>query len=149
METVLEIIDKRGRHIVEHAIDQIIRSQYEAGLVSSALRYYAKVTLPRVLPIFPTLTSISCEMTDGDPADVVPFATAMVLITSSGDLHDDIIDRSIRKYSRKTVLGRFGTSVTLLAGDALLVQGQALLQIACETLKKEQRRAILRLIPKA
>jgi geranylgeranyl pyrophosphate synthase len=148
-KTALAIIEKRGRGTMEKAIREILKFSHDATLVSAALKYYATVTLPAVLPIFPALMSLSCEGVGGNPEKTVPISTAMVLITSAGDIHDDIIDRSSTKYSKKTVLGKFGPSVALMAGDALLVQGQALLQTECETLEFEQRRTILHLIPEA
>jgi geranylgeranyl diphosphate synthase type I len=149
LETALGIFEKRGRTIIEKAACVILDSPYDRGPISSALHYYANVTLRSVLPVFPALMSLSCEAAGGNPENTKPIAVPMVLLTSSGDIHDDIIDKSTNKYSKKTVFGKFGANVALLAGDALFVQGENLLQRACEALGQEQRQEILGLVPQA
>ncbi len=149
IEMALRVIDKRGRSAMERARQEILASQYDGGVVSSAVKYYASVTLPGVLPLFPALISIACEAVGGKTEKIEAISTAMVLITSAGDIHDDLIDKSTTKYSKKTVFGEFGSGITLLAGDALLVQGLTLLHSECESLKEKQRQAISSLIPEA
>jgi geranylgeranyl pyrophosphate synthase len=56
----------------------------------------------------------------------------MILISGALDIHDDIIDQSKTKWSRPTVLGKFGKDVALLVGDALLFKGFTLLYKAIE-----------------
>ena len=116
IEMALRVIDKRGRSAMERARQEILASQYDGGVVSSALRYYASVTLPSVLPLFPALISIACEAVGGKTEKIEAISAAMVLITSAGDIHDDLIDKSTTKYSKKTVFGEFGSGITLLAG---------------------------------
>ena len=53
------------------------------------------------------------------------------------------------KYSKKTVYGKFGSSIALLAGDALLIQGANLLHKECETLTQQQRNMIFDLVSEA
>jgi geranylgeranyl pyrophosphate synthase len=147
LETVLDIIDRRGKSALEEATWHIMQDFADGSIVSEALQYYAKVTFPRVLPIFPALIHISCEAVGGKPERTKCIATAMMLITASGDIHDDIIDRSTHKFGQKTMFGKFGKDITLLAGDALLFQGMALLQRNEASL--EERAAISDLITKA
>jgi geranylgeranyl pyrophosphate synthase len=149
METVKGIVEKRGKAAIEKARQEIFDSQYDDGAVSSALRYYARVTLPGVFPLFPALISIACEAVGGKTEKIEAISAAMMLITVAGDIHDDLIDKSTTKYSKKTVLGEFGSGIALLAGDALLVQGLTLLHGECESLTERQRQAILSLIPEA
>jgi geranylgeranyl pyrophosphate synthase len=149
IEMALRVIDKRGRSAMERARQEILASQYDGGVVSSAIRYYASVTLPGVLPLFPALISIACEAVGGKTEKIEAISAAMALITSAGDIHDDLIDKSTTKYSKKTVFGEFGSGITLLAGDALLVQGLTLLHGECESLTEKQRQAISSLIPEA
>jgi len=77
----------------------------------------------------------------GKPEKNKILGTAMTLITASGDIHDDIIDRSTHKFSRKTLLGKYGKDIALLAGDALLIQGVTLLN-HCDDLSIEQRKTV-------
>jgi geranylgeranyl pyrophosphate synthase len=148
-ETALSIMDKRGRSAVEKARLEILSLPYDGGVVSSALRYYADVTLPSVLPLFPTLISIACEASGGKNEKTEGISAAIMLITAAGDIHDDVIDKSKTKYSRKTVFGEFDYGTTILAGDALLVQGLTLLHRECEALTRKQRQSITMLIPEA
>jgi geranylgeranyl pyrophosphate synthase len=145
----LSIMDKRGGSVMEKTRQAILALQYDGGVVSSALRYYANVTLPGVLPLFPALISIACEAVGGKNEKIEAISVAMMLITAAGDIHDDLIDESKTKYSKKTVFGEFGSGITLLAGDTLLVQGLTLLHSECESLTERQRQSITTLIPEA
>ncbi len=69
----------------------------------------------------------------------------MLLITSSGDIHDDIVDNSRRKFSKKTVVGKYGKDIALLAGDLLLIQGMSVLQNECN-LSNKQKKMLLDLV---
>ncbi len=148
-ERALSIIDNRGKSSLDEASRQILQSHYDNGIISNALKYYAKTIFPRVLPIFPTLIYLSCKAAGGNPEKTRPIASAMLLMTASGDIHDDLIDQSTHKFGRKTILGKYGKEAALLAGDALLVQGMELLQKNCEDLSVEQRRVVVNLIKKA
>ena len=149
MEKVKEVIEKRGRAAIEQARQEILDSSCDGGAVSSALKYFAQVTLQGGLPVFPALISLSCEAVRGKTEKTTAIGAALTLIAGAADIHDDIIDQSTTKYSKKTVFGKFGSDVALLAGDALLMQGLMLLHRECESLPKEQRKAILSLIPSA
>lgn len=124
-QQALVIIESRGKTAQSQACRKILESKYDSSVVCTALHYYAQTVLPRVLPIFPALILLSSKAfgTDADKADSV--AAAMMLITSSGDIHDDIVDESNEKFGTQTVVGRYGKNVALLAGDLLLVQGMS------------------------
>ena len=49
------------------------------------------------------------------------------MIAAAFDLHDDILDRSRTKNSSPTVYGKHGEELTLLLGNAFLIEGFALL----------------------
>jgi geranylgeranyl pyrophosphate synthase len=149
MEKVKGIVEKRGKAAIEKAKEEILGSEYKGGIVSSALKYFARVTLSGGLPVFPALISLSCEAVGGKTEKVASIGAATTLIAGAADIHDDIIDQTSVKYSKKTVYGKFGMEVALLAGDALLMQGTTLLQKECESLSIEQKQAILFLIPNA
>jgi len=151
-DAAVEIIERRGRAAIERAKQEILNTQYDNGLIASALKYYAKVNLSLVMPIFPALMSISYEIANGEKMEkenIEYIGAAMVLIALSGDIHDDIIDQSTSKYSKKTVYGKFGGDIAILAGDALLIQGTTLLHNSCEAFTAKQRMAISSLVPKA
>lgn len=148
-EIALNIIDRRGKFALEEASQQILQHRYDGGIISEALKYYAKSIFPRVLPIFPTLIYLSCKAVGGEPENTKFLAPAMLLITASGDIHDDIIDKSPTKFHRKTIYGKYGGDVALLAGDALLAQGMTLLQNNCNALEVDKRKTISDLITKS
>jgi geranylgeranyl pyrophosphate synthase len=151
-DAAVEMVERRGRAAMEKAKQEILNTTYDNGAIASALKYYAKVNFPLVMPIFPALMSLAYDAVKQGKnckPDLETVAAAMVLTAFSADIHDDIIDQSDVKYAKKTICGKFGPGIALLAGDALLIQGNTLLHQACETLTGKQRKEISRLIPKA
>ncbi len=146
IERALKIIHKRGKTALEDARQEILHSKYDGGIISAALNYYANWVFPRVLPTFPAINSMMCELAGGDPEKTRPLAAAMFLITASGDIHDDIIDKSTHKLRRKTVFGKYGGSITLLAGDALLVYGTMLFRDRCDSIIPEKSKTVTDLL---
>jgi geranylgeranyl pyrophosphate synthase len=145
----INIIDKRGQSALLEASNQILENKYGDGVISEALKYYARTIFPRVMPIFPALINLSCELVGGKPEETKPLAAAMMLVTASGDIHDDIIDRSKSKFRRLTLFGKYGKVITLLAGDALLMHGMELLQNGLEHFHAKQRNEISNLMTRA
>jgi len=146
------MINRRGKAVMEKAQQELLNIQYDNGVLDLALKHYAKVNLPLILPLFPALTSLSYEAAKGnyyEKDETESIAVAMALIAFSADIHDDIIDQSAVKYAKKTICGKFGSNIALLAGDALLIHGHSLLYQACETLSLKQRQAISISLPKA
>ena len=144
-QNALDIVRRNGQFALARACEKILTSPYDDGTVCEALQYYAQTILPNVLPIFPALIYLSSKASGAIPKNLQSVATAMLLITSSGDIHDDIVDNSTRKFSRKTVVGKYGKDIALLAGDLLLVQGMTALQNECN-LSNEQRKMLLDLV---
>ena len=149
MNAVESAVEERGREAVQRARRQILKSKHRDGIVYEALEHFARVTLAGGLPVFPALVSLSREAVDGKTEKTAAVGAALTLIAGTADVHDDIIDQSTTKYSKKTVFGKFGSEIALLAGDALLAQGLTLLQEECEDLSKDQRKAILSLVSRA
>ena len=145
----IDIIDKRGQLALNEASKQILENKYGDGVISEALNYYARMIFPRVLPIFPALMHLSCELVGGNPEGTKPLGPAMLLVTASGDIHDDIIDRSKSKFRRLTLVGKYGKNIALLAGDALLMQGMELLQNGLEHFQAKQRSSISNLMTRS
>lgn len=149
METAKTLIEKRGKGALEKAQQEILNCPYNGGAVSSAVKYFAKEIFPHALPVFPALISLSCEAVGGKPERTVSTGAALTLVAAAADIHDDIIDKSKTKYSKKTVFGKFGGDIAVLAGDALLIKGMTLLQKECESLDKKQSEAIQNLVMEA
>jgi geranylgeranyl pyrophosphate synthase len=146
IEKMKSIIEQRGGEALRKARAEILSKFTGNDAVSEALRYFADVTLRKALPVFPTLISLSCEAAEGSTEKTPPIGAAVILIAGAADLHDDIIDGSTIKGNNRTVFGKYGGEVTLLAGDTLLIQGIVLLQKECEAISKTQRQRILQLV---
>jgi geranylgeranyl pyrophosphate synthase len=144
-QNAMNIIQSRGQFGILHACKKIMANQYDNGTVCEALHYYAQTILPNVLPIFPALISLSSKASGAIPKNLQSVAAAMLLITSSGDIHDDIVDNSRLKFSKKTVVGKYGKDIALLAGDLLLIQGMSALQNECN-LSNKQKKMLLDLV---
>lgn len=149
VKNCVDIFRKRGKNALEKAKAEILMSPNNSGVISSALKYFAKVTLRDVLPVFPGLVSLSCEAAGGKPDKTIGVGAALSLIAGAADVQDDIMDKSVEKYGKKTVYGKFGANIALLVGDALLFEGLALLCRECDAFSEEQKRKILILVTEA
>ena len=141
----VDIIQSEGQFAVAQACQTILQNPYDNGVVCEALHYYAENVLPKVFPIFPALICLTSKAAGGTPENARSVAAAMLLITSSGDIHDDIVDDSTHKFGKKTLFGRYGKNIALLAGDVLLMQGMSALLNDC-VLSGEQRMSISDLV---
>jgi geranylgeranyl pyrophosphate synthase len=141
--------EQRGGIAMQRARMSIIQSVEEDNHLSSAVMYFSKVTLHNALPVFPALITMSCQALGGDIEKVTPFGEAIVLISAAADLHDDVLDQSLVKGQKQTVLGKFGVGTTVLAGDLLLVEGLKKLSEACQVLPKAKSSLIMTAVTKA
>ncbi len=89
------------------------------------------------------IVSIAFEAVGGKLEDVIPLQVALSFIDATMDIHDDIIDGSMKKKGTKTVYGKLGISSTLLIGDIFLVKGFHLLHRVIENISKEQQSQIM------
>jgi geranylgeranyl pyrophosphate synthase len=81
----------------------------------------------------PALVSFSCEAVGGC-SELSDIAGVMFVLASSGfGIHDDILDKSVNKHLRMTILGLHGFETALLFGDLLI--GKAL-TVVRELIKK-------------
>ncbi len=143
------IVNQRGNEALERAkID--LRSSFSSNdSISVALRYFADTTMKGVLPVFPALISLSCEAVGGKTEKTISMGAAISLIAGAADIHDDVIDESSLKGSKRTVFGKFGKEIAVLAGDVMLTHGLVRFQDECEWIPEEQRDRILLLLQKA
>jgi geranylgeranyl pyrophosphate synthase len=149
LKAVKELIVAKGGPSQEKAKTIILNSDYNGGLINSALHYFVKVSTKKNLPVFPALLALSSEAVGKSFENSVDVGASLVLIAWAADIHDDIIDRSEVKYGKKTVYGKYGSEVALLAGDALLAQGYNVLYNACIHLSEQQRSSILGMVTSA
>lgn len=70
----------------------------------------------------PSLTFFSCEAVGGTYEFSQDAALMFTLASSGFGIHDDILDRSMNKHLRMTILGLHGVDTALLVGDLLIVK---------------------------
>ncbi|NLE05374.1 MAG: hypothetical protein GX638_11330 [Crenarchaeota archaeon] len=144
------IFQEKGNTAYNKVKDKLLLNKQKVDCdLSLALTYFSKVTLFKALPVFPALVTLSCEAVDGKVQTIDSYGEAILLIAAAADLHDDIIDKSFTKASKKTVYGKFGLEHTILAGDVLLNYGLNLLHQVSISLPKNQRTAISNLSTEA
>ncbi|MGW1072133.1 polyprenyl synthetase family protein [Streptomyces sp. NPDC002537] len=68
----------------------------------------------------PALVLAAAAAVGGQARHSLPAAVAVELVHNSSLLHDDIIDRDVRRRHRPAAWTRFGTGRSLLTGDVLL-----------------------------
>jgi geranylgeranyl pyrophosphate synthase len=146
MEKAIAILRERGEKAVEIARTSILQEQIDYKPLKEALQYFIK-DWEDVL--HPALLSLACEAVDGNPDSTIQIGAAIVLLAGGADVHDDIIDQSTVKEPKQTVLGKFGQDISILTGDALLMEGLYLLHEACESLPRKKKQAILKLVKEA
>jgi octaprenyl-diphosphate synthase len=93
--------------------------------------------------------SVACEATaKGKAKEHVATQAAIALLAAAFDIHDDLLDKSKTKKETPTVYGKFGPEMTLLLGNAFLIQGFDLLAQETALLPKKNGDAALRTLKK-
>jgi geranylgeranyl pyrophosphate synthase len=144
-----KILAEKGELAKKNTLQEMLVRFKDNSQISQAIRYFFNGALRRSLPVFPALMSISCEAVGGKSETVVAFSEAIILLTGAADLHDDVIDQSLCKNSKKTVLGKFGSNITILAGDAMLIEGIVKLSKEAQLIDKKQGEAVVELVTSA
>lgn len=89
----------------------------------------------------PALASFACQAVGGEPTMADDASLLIGLAAAGMGIHDDIIDKSINKHFRKTILGKYGLEKALLVGDLLIIKSlttaQDYLEKRCSIEKKE------------
>ncbi|MFB3888035.1 MAG: polyprenyl synthetase family protein [Candidatus Bathyarchaeia archaeon] len=143
------IVDEKGSKALKDARAELLDSTNDDSAVTLALKHFAKVTLSSAVPVFPSLISLACEAVGGKSEKTALVGKAIILIAGAADIHDDIIDNSQIKGSKRTVLGQFGREIAILTGDVLLVNGLSQLQRECQSLSKTKCQRIFGLVAQA
>jgi len=134
-------LEKRGKNGYTKAKERILNENISYDPVREALRYFIEQTWRNYQ--HPALLSLACESVGGKPEETTLVAASLVLLTGAADIHDDVIDNSLFKAGKKTVLGKFGRDMAILVGDALLVEGIMLLNEATAELPSSKRASVL------
>ncbi len=124
IEQVNKLLEERSKEALELAKKELLEEEFESKEIKDALTYYSQSWRD---VLHPGLLSIACDAVGGDVKKSVPIQVVMLLLTAAADIHDDIIDGSLLKQGRPTVLAKYGKEAALLVGDALLVKALVLL----------------------
>ncbi len=73
----------------------------------------------------PTLVALSFEAVGGRPRGADNLGLFATLLGAGIGIHDDVIDKSLTKHFRKTILGLHGFDNAVLVGDLLIVKALA------------------------
>jgi len=71
----------------------------------------------------PALIAFSCESVGGKVEDTITVSLMISLAGAGIGIHDDIIDKSITKGFRRTILSCYTINDALLVGDLLIIKG--------------------------
>jgi len=121
-EEVRKLFDERGTKGLEEAAASVLREKIECVEVKEALSHFMSYWRDVVRP---SLVSLACEAVGGDPSITAPIGKSLTLLSGATDVHDDMIDKTMTKERRQTILGRSGGDIALIAGDILIFKGFA------------------------
>jgi geranylgeranyl pyrophosphate synthase len=143
---VKTLLWEKGQNALEMAKQSVLQEKIPYQPLQTALEYFMSSWEDVLHPALMTLTS---EAVGGQAESTTQAGIAFVLLAGGADVHDDIIDESTFKYSKPTVLGKFGKDSAVLVGDALLFKGLYSLHEACATLPENKKKAVLDLTKRA
>lgn len=146
-EEILKSVEERGTPAFEAAKKAILEENFQNKMVRRALDYYAHNLWFDVHHA--GLLSLACEAVGGKPNETALIGAATILLRGGIDIHDDIIDRQEKKIDKLTVYGKYGASIAILAGNAMLFKGFTLLDEAIAPFSREKRRTIMDVVKNA
>jgi geranylgeranyl pyrophosphate synthase len=140
VEELTAIMEKKSRRVLERFGQVSVSGVNHPQLLSilADVKAYWKDNFR------PPLTSFSCEAVGGQP-EVTEDASLMISLLGAGlGIHDDIIDKSLYKHGRNTILGLYGIEDALLVGELFIVKALTMIR---ETVRKNYcREKILNIV---
>ncbi len=123
-EEILKTLERKSEKSIELAKQILLAEKIESKKVHDAMAFYLSDWSPLA---HPGLFAIGCESVGGTLDSALDIQATIAMLTAAVDLHDDIVDKSVRKQGRQTVFGKYGQDVSLLLGNAFFVEGFTLL----------------------
>jgi geranylgeranyl pyrophosphate synthase len=142
---VVENLKRDSEKGLELAKQIILAEKMEPLELHRALEHY---TQNWVNCTHPGLFAMACEAAGGNIEDIINAQAAIALMTASFDIHDDIIDKTKTKNKIFTVYGKYGEELTLLLGNAFLIEGMKLLADSTTIFPREKAVKILEITKK-
>jgi geranylgeranyl diphosphate synthase type I len=112
------VAKERSTKVLSRFGETIVFGVHEPDLLSmiSEVKSYWK-------DIFrPALASFSCEAVGGQQEAADDVSLMITLLAAGLGIHDDIVDKSVNKHFRKTIVGTHGIDNALLIGDLMIVK---------------------------
>jgi len=89
-------------------------------------------------PLTPSLVALSCEAVGGRSDVTYEAALAMDLMTLSFNIWDDIVDKTVSKLFKPTLLGKFGEGTALMIGGLASAKAFSILnQMDVDKIKRQ------------
>lgn len=87
--------------------------------------------------------SLAFEVVGGKLENIVPLQVALSFIDATMDIHDDIIDGSLKKKKTRTIYGKLGVGSSLLIGDLFIVRGFCQISEVIKKISEEKQALIM------
>jgi geranylgeranyl pyrophosphate synthase len=122
MDDSTEMLRSLGEPIVDEAFADLFERRITSPMARRVLRRFSRRWTDYTRA---ALMVMACQAVGGDTKSVRQAAKGLVLAGGAFDLHDDIIDRSFVRTEKgmKSIQGIYGMEASLLAGDALMIEG--------------------------
>jgi geranylgeranyl diphosphate synthase type I len=128
-KSIIKELGKRSRECQKFVKKSLLAERIEHRELRQALEHYFSYWNDFT---HPGIFSIACEAVGGDPAKQIEAQSAMAMLAAAFDIHDDIVDGSKNKHGYPTVFGKYGRNISLLLGNAFMIDGFTLMgKIAC------------------
>lgn len=128
------MLKQLGEPLVNSAFDEFLSSKIPSTTGREILAKFRRKWKDYSRP---ALMILSCQAAGGDPKLVEPVAKALILISGAFDIHDDIVDKSVERKGKKTLLGIYGYESMMLVGDSLIIGALSYLPSMHETIPNE------------
>jgi octaprenyl-diphosphate synthase len=120
--------------VVNKALNKLVERTNAIPKVKKALGYLIKAGGKRTRPIIVLLSGKLCG---GNYDDVLNIALTVELIHTASLVHDDIIDRGMRRRNVEALHIKYNTSLAILVGDWLISKSVELLSVYNEDVIKD------------
>ena len=137
-EELDEAIRDRGRRVVEEFFQRMMSGVTDTRLISMVEEI--KGFWPGLFR--PAFMSFCFEAVGGESTQIVNAGVMLNLFDAGLSIHDDVIDKTLRKRFRMTTLGTRGLENSVLVGDLLIVKAWSLL---CEMMNTSDKSTIVSL----
>lgn len=127
------VLDEVGRMVRRAMLDAIPDGEPHTWLYRLARSYPSRPGKA----LRPSLCLATCRAFGGRDADALPLAVAIEMLHNAFLVHDDIVDGSLRRRGRPTLVAEHGAGLALNAGDALAVLANRVLRRHLRTLAPE------------